>query len=340
VSPLKILVIGSNSFSGSHFVAEALRHGHQVWGVSRSPEPEAVFLPYRWSESSTGEPLANADNFCFAAVDLNTQLDTLLQLIDRVQPAVVVNFASQGMVAESWLNPTHWYKTNVVAQVALHDALRQKSFLQKYVHVTTPEVYGSTDGGWIKEHTHFAPSTPYAVSRAACDLHLLSFHKAYGFPVVFTRAANVYGPGQQLYRIIPRAMLSARTGQPMQLHGGGHSERSFIHIHDVVRATLLLAIEAEPGSTWHLSTREAISIRTLVDSICERCGIPFASVVEESGDRLGKDQSYLLDSSAMRERFGWSDQVSLSDGLRDTLAWVDANLDRLKTLPWTYQHKA
>jgi dTDP-glucose 4,6-dehydratase len=340
VSQLKILVIGSNSFSGSHFVAEALRNGHQVWGVSRSPEPEPVFLPYRWSESSTGEPLANDDNYSFAAVDLNTQLDTLLQLIDRVQPAVVVNFAAQGMVAESWLNPTHWYKTNVVAQVALHDALRQKSFLQKYVHVTTPEVYGSTDGSWIKENTHFAPSTPYAVSRAACDLHLLSFHKAYGFPVVFTRAANVYGPGQQLYRIIPRAMLSARTSQPMQLHGGGHSERSFIHIHDVVRATLQLALEAEPGSTWHLSTREAISIRALVESICERCGVPFAAVVQESGDRLGKDQSYLLDSSAMRERFGWSDQTSLTDGLSDTLDWVDCNLDRLKTLPWTYQHKA
>ncbi len=340
MNQLKILVIGSNSFSGSHFVAEALRNGHQVWGVSRSPEPEPVFLPYRWSVSSSGEPLANADNFSFAAVDLNTQLDTLLQLIDRVQPAVVVNFAAQGMVAESWLNPTHWYRTNVVAQVALHDALRQKSFLQKYVHVTTPEVYGSTDGGWIKEHTHFAPSTPYAVSRAACDLHLLSFHKAYGFPVVFTRAANVYGPGQQLYRIIPRAMLSARTGQPMQLHGGGHSERSFIHIHDVVRATMQLAMEAEPASTWHLSTRESISIRALVESICEHCGVPFASVVEESGDRLGKDQSYLLDSSAMRERFGWSDQASLTDGLSDTLAWVDANLDRLKTLPWTYQHKA
>jgi len=340
VSQLKILVIGSNSFSGSHFVAEALRHGHQVWGVSRSPEPEPVFLPYRWNESSTGQPLASADNYSFAEVDLNTQLDTLLQLIDRVQPAVVVNFAAQGMVAESWLNPTHWYNTNVVAQVALHNALRQKSFLQKYVHVTTPEVYGSTDGGWIKEHTHFAPSTPYAVSRAACDLHLLSFNKAYGFPVVFTRAANVYGPGQQLYRIIPRAMLSARTGQPMQLHGGGHSERSFIHIHDVVRATLQLALEAEPGSTWHLSTREEISIRALVESICERCGAPFASVVEESGDRLGKDQSYLLDSTAMRERFDWSDQVSLTDGLADTLAWVDTHLDQLKNLPWIYQHKA
>lgn len=337
---LKLLVIGSNSFSGSHFVAEALTAGHQVWGVSRSPEPDAVFLPYRWPNPASGQPLATADNFAFQAVDLNRQLPELLALIDRVQPAVVVNFAAQGMVAESWLNPTHWYQTNVVSQVALHDALRQKPFLQKYVHVTTPEVYGSTDGGWIREHTHFAPSTPYAVSRAACDLHLLSFHKAYGFPIVFTRAANVYGPGQQLYRIIPRAMLSARTGQPLQLHGGGYSERSFIHIRDVVRATLQLALEAEPGSTWHLSTREAISIRALVETICERCGVPFTSVVEESGERLGKDQSYLLDSSAIREHFGWGDQVSLDDGLTDTLAWVDAHLEQLKTLPWTYQHKA
>jgi dTDP-glucose 4,6-dehydratase len=336
----KILVIGSNSFSGSHFVAEALRAGHPVWGVSRSPEPEPVFLPYRWPDPSTGQALANAENFAFQAVDLNTQLGQLFELIDRVQPAVVVNFAAQGMVAESWLNPTHWYTTNVVSQVALHDALRQKPFLQKYVHVTTPEVYGSTDGGWIREHTHFAPSTPYAVSRATCDLHLLSFQKAYNFPVVFTRAANVYGPGQQLYRIIPRAMLSARTGKPMQLHGGGYSERCFIHIRDVVRATLQLALEAEPGTTWHLSTREAISIRALVETICERCGVFFDSVVEESGERLGKDQSYLLDSSAIRESFGWSDQVRLEDGLAETLAWVDAHLEQLKTLPWTYQHKA
>ena len=252
---------------------------------------------------------------------------------------MVVNFAAQGMVAESWLNPTHWYRTNVLSQVALHDFLRQKPFLKKYVHVTTPEVYGSTDGGWIREDTHFSPSTPYAVSRAACDLHLMSFYKAYAFPVVFTRAANVYGPGQQLYRIIPRAILSARTGHPMQLHGGGYSERSFIHIHDVVRATLRLALQADPGTTWHLSTREAISIRALVEKICELNGVNFSSIVEESGERLGKDQSYLLDSSSIRETFSWSDQVSLDDGLADTMAWVDDHLAQLKGLPWSYQHK-
>ena len=336
----KFLVIGSNSFSGSHFVAEALRAGHQVWGVSRSAEPQEVFLPYRWGNPATGRPVANDENFHFQSIDLNYQLNDLIQLIDDVQPSRVVNFAAQGMVAESWLNPTHWYKTNVVSQVALHDVLRQKPYLKKYVHVTTPEVYGSTDGGWLKESNYFTPSTPYAVSRAACDLHLMSFQKAYGFPVVFTRAANVYGPGQQLYRIIPRAMLSARTGKPMQLHGGGHSVRAFIHIQDVVRATLLLALEAEPGTTWHLSTRESISIRSLVEMICERCDVKFDSVVEDSDERLGKDQSYLLDSAAMRESFGWSDQVSLTEGLADTLAWVDAHLGQITNLPWTYQHKA
>ena len=336
----KILVIGSNSFSGSHFVAEALGAGHLVWGVSRSPEPNPVFLPYRWPQTGGGEALATTENFNFEAIDLNSQLDALLELVDRVQPEIVVNFAAQGMVAESWLNPTHWYRTNVVSQVALHDALRQRPFLQKYLHVTTPEVYGSTDEGWIREHKHYAPSTPYAVSRAACDLHLHSFHKAYGFPVVFTRAANVYGPGQQLYRIIPRAMLSARTGKPMQLHGGGYSERCFIHIRDAMQATLRVALEADPGSTWHLSTREPISIRALVEQICESCRVPFSAVVEESGERMGKDQSYLLDSTAIREAFGWSDRVSLEEGLTDTLAWVDQHLDQLKTLPWTYQHKA
>ncbi len=335
----KILVIGSNSFSGSHFVAEALRAGHPVWGVSRSPEPSSIFLPYRWNQGRHGTALANSENFSFQSIDLNSQLNELLGLIVRVQPELVVNFAAQGMVAESWLNPTHWYQTNVVAQVALHEALRQKPFLQKYVHVTTPEVYGSTNGGWIKEHNHFAPSTPYAVSRAACDLHLQSFHQAYGFPVVFTRAANVYGPGQQLYRIIPRTLLSACTGEPLQLHGGGNSVRGFIHIKDVVRATLQLALEGEPGSTWHLSTNESCSIRELVKKICALAGASFNQLVETHEERLGKDQSYLLDSSAMRQVHSWSEEVSLQAGLQETMDWVNYNLNTLKTMPWSYKHK-
>ena len=126
----KILVIGSNSFSGSHFIAEALRDGHQLWGVSRSDELDSVFLPYRWLSDNSAQPLANDSNFHFQSIDLNNQLNDLLELIDTVKPSVIVNFAAQGMVAESWQNPTHWYQTNVVSQVALHDALRKLTYLK------------------------------------------------------------------------------------------------------------------------------------------------------------------------------------------------------------------
>jgi dTDP-glucose 4,6-dehydratase len=326
----RFLVIGSNSFSGACFVKSLLERGHDVTGVSRSAEPDPVFLPYRWRDTPGA--------FEFRRIDLNHQLVELLEVIDDQRPPFVVNFAAQGMVAESWHTPEHWYQTNVVAQVKLHDQLRKRSFIEKYVHVTTPEAYGSTEG-WIKENFHFAPSTPYAVSRAACDLHLTSFFRAYSFPVCFTRAANVYGPGQQLYRIIPKAMISARTGTTMQLHGGGHSIRSFIHMSDVADATYRIATSVVPGQSYHISTTDTVSIRQLVEKICAITGTPFEALAQVSGERLGKDQAYLLDSGKLREELGWTPTISLDAGLADTLAWLDSNLDVLKTLPQSYIHK-
>ena len=326
----RFLVIGSNSFSGAYFVKYLLDRGDEVLGVSRSAEPNEVFLPYKWD--------AYEGNFSFHQIDINHQLDELLRLVKELEPEYVVNFAAQGMVAQSWETPEHWYQTNVVGQVKLHDQLRKLLFLKKYVHVSTPEAYGSTDG-WIKEGFHFSPSTPYAVSRAACDLHLMSYFKAYQFPVCFTRAANVYGPGQQLYRIIPRAMLYARLGKKMQLHGGGHSIRSFIHMKDVSDATYRIAVDGVAGDTYHISTPNIVSIRELVEKVCVLTGVDFIELAVVSDDRLGKDQAYLLDSGKIRRKLGWSDAVSLDEGLKETLAWVDSSLSILKTLPADYIHK-
>ena len=335
----KFLVIGSNSFSGSHFVNGLLKRGFKVWGTSRSKQPKKEFLPYFWNDKNDYKFKNYCENFIFNSFDLNKDMKGLINLIDDVEPEYIVNFAAQGMVAQSWENPVHWYKTNIISQVTLHDELRKRKFLKKYVHVTTPEVYGSTDSGWKKECFEFSPSTPYAVSRASCDLHLLSFYKAYNFPVVFTRAANVYGPGQQLYRIIPRTILSGLTRRGMDLHGGGKSERSFIFIEDVVDATINLSINAEPGSSWHISTREAISIKNLVKKICKKIDIEFEEIVNINEERLGKDLNYLLDSSKLRDKFNWDNKYSLDKGLDLTLKWLKTNLDTLKNLPWDYIHK-
>lgn len=327
----RFLVIGSNSFSGSSFIKHLLENEHIVAGVSRSEELNKVYLPYTWDKSI-------AQNFKFDQIDINHDLNQLKILIKEFQPEFIVNFAAQGMVAQSWLTPEDWYQTNVVGQVKLHDYLRKLDCIKRYVHVSTPEAYGSTDG-WIKENYHFSPSTPYAVSRAACDLHLLSFFRAYNFPVVFTRAANVYGEGQQLYRIIPRTLIFARMGQKLQLHGGGHSVRSFIHIDDVANATLNISLNGCNGDTYHISTNETVSIRNLVEKICKITDVKFNDLVEETEDRLGKDQSYLLDSSKLRDELTWSDKISLEAGIKKTLTWVDDNLSCLSSLPMDYQHK-
>src|SRR5690606_439726 len=138
----RILVIGSNSFSGSSFVAHALEKGADVIGVSRSPEPATAFLPYKWKEGAA----RRTGTFRFEQLDLNHHTREILGLVESFRPAWVVNFAAQSMVAESWEHPEHWYQTNVVANVRLHDGLRRMDFLRKYVHVSTPEVYGSCEG--------------------------------------------------------------------------------------------------------------------------------------------------------------------------------------------------
>jgi len=325
----KIIVIGSNSFSGSHFVDYALEHGLEVIGISRSPEPHSAFLPYKKRKDAP---------FRFFRFDLNRDLVAIMKIVEDFRPDYIINFAAQSMVAESWQNPEHWFQTNVVATIKFHDHLRKCNFLKKYVHISTPEVYGTCEGV-VKENTSYNPSTPYAVSRAATDMSLMSFQRAYNFPVVFTRAANVYGPGQQLYRIIPRTILFFLIGQKLQLHGGGAAMRSFIHIRDVADGTLRVARQAPLGQIYHFSTSRNISIRDLVALIAKQLNVDFDKNVDIVGERLGKDAAYLLDNSKAKKSLGWQDQISLEQGIEETIAWVRDNLDVLKQLPFDYIHK-
>jgi dTDP-glucose 4,6-dehydratase len=325
-----IFVIGSNSFSGATFVEYALRQNFRVIGTSRSAEPVSAFLPYKWREHT---------NFNFHQLDLNNDLVEIMALIHDEKPAYVINFAAQSMVAESWQHPADWFMTNAVSTVKLHDELRKCDFLKRYVHVSTPEVYGSCTG-FVREDFPFNPSTPYAVSRAAADMSLRTFYASYQFPVVSTRAANVYGPGQQLYRIIPRTILFILLDRKLQLHGGGVSTRSFIHMQDVSDATWAIMLNGENGSTYHISTDSVISIYDLVVKICEKLDASFDEHVEVVGERLGKDAAYHLDSSKLRAELGWQDKISLDQGLDECIAWVKENFDVLKNQPYDYQHKA
>lgn len=325
-----ILILGSNSFSGLSFINYLLSNGHKVIGISRSEEIIQPFNLYKQN--------SNAHNFIFKKLDINLDEDKIANIVDEHEVEIIFNFIAQSMVEQSWQFPDHWYKTNVLSLVKLTNLLKNRSTVKRFIQFTTPEVYGSTIG-WVKESFNFMPSTPYAVSRAAGDLHLKCLFEAYKFPVIFTRAANVYGPGQQLYRIIPKAFLAALTGRKLQLQGGGASMRSFIHIDDVSRGLDLIMEKGMPGNSYHLSTDSVISIIDLVREIASMKNIPLRDLVEITEERVGKDQAYTLQSTKIRNELGWQDKISVEQGLEDVHSWIKSNLEFLSTLPNVYEHK-
>lgn len=327
---MKMLILGSNSFSGSNFINNQLTEGYEVFAISRSPELNDVFLPYKSN--------INIRNLKFFQLDLNNNLDELIQLIKKEKISRIVNFAAQSMVGQSWDYPEHWYMTNTVSTIKFHNKLRNLDFLDRYIHISTPEVYGTCKGS-ITEHTNYNPSTPYATSRAAADMSLKNFYDTYNFPVIFTRAANVFGEHQQLYRIIPKAILSFLIKEKLPLHGGGHSIRSFIHMNDVSNATNRIVNNGEIGEIYHISTTNNISIKEMVEMVASQLNVSFNDNIEISEDRKGKDDAYLLDSNKLRNTLSWKDNIGLEEGISSTIRWIKDNYEILLQQPMNYIHK-
>jgi dTDP-glucose 4,6-dehydratase len=328
----KIIVIGSNCFSGASFVNYVLDENPQatVIGISRSAEYNDVFLPYK---------KINSDCFTFHCLDLNIHLDEVIDIIKRFCPDYIINFSAQGMVGQSWGNPEQWFRTNCIALMNLANALKEENYLRRFVQISSPEVYGSCQGV-ITEDAQLSPSTPYAASKAAGDLSLLPFFKNFNFPLVYTRATNVYGAYQALYRIIPRSIVSIKNGDKIPLHGGGVAVKSYIHIRDVCAATLAVARRGENGQVYHISPENGdISIKEVVRLICEKLGKSFDSSVEIMDERLGQDAFYIIDSTKIRKELGWKPTIGFEQGLNEVISWVEKNFEELLKHPREYIHK-
>lgn len=328
---MKILVLGSSSFSGRSLIRSILDRGdeNEVIGVYRKT---VLNTPYDAAEM-------HKQDFQDICLDINTDYLEIANIVRKERVTHVVNFAAMSMVAESWSVPSRWYQTNIWSLAKLVEVLQQeKCNIEKFVHFTTPEVYGTTPG-LLRENWDFHPSTPYAISRAAGDWHLRALFNTTGFPVVFTRAANVYGEYQRLYRIVPKTIFSIISGTKLPLQGGGNSVRSFIHIDDVSEALMKILSFGHDGSSYHISTMDFVSISEIVGKICKAMGVHFENAVDMVEDRKGKDFAYKLDSSKLRADFGWSDRVSLDVGILRTIEWVKENLGSFSASDLNYRMK-
>lgn len=314
----RMLVLGSNSFGASRLIDDLLSKEFRVMGVSRSKLPNFAFAPYRNSP--------NIEKFRFFQLDINNDFETFISTIRNFEPNVIVDFAGQGMVAESWLDPVTWYQTNVVSKVAMYKELTSLKSLEKYIRISTPEVYGSSDTP-ISNHSALNPSTPYALSHATIDQHLMLIQSQFDFPVVIGRFANFYGAGQQLFRIIPKTFIKFMCKNKIELHGGGLSKRSFIHAADVSNGIQAIIERGNIGDVYHFSSPQIFSIKEVVQKIAEISEIPFEDYVINVKDRPGKDYKYQMDTSSSRSSLGWEPLIDFNQGLREVQQWIAANKD-------------
>tara|TARA_A100001015_G_scaffold130874_1_gene145195 strand:+ start:8949 stop:9941 length:993 start_codon:yes stop_codon:yes gene_type:complete len=327
----KILIIGSNSFAGSDFIDFLLSKKIKVYGTSRRIEIRREHLRYKSNK--------NLKNFKFHKINLNIEsdLNKLIRIIKKEKIDYIVNFAAQGMVAESWVNPEDWYKTNVVSNSIMIKKL-SKLKIKKYMNFSTPEVYGNTST--LKKETNiFNPTTPYAISRSAQDLNLLAFCKTYNFPVVFTRAANIYGPYQQSFRIIPKVIISILTNKMIPIHGKGNTLRSFIFMPDVSRALYkILKDKKNIGEAYHISSKKFITILELIELIKKIMKVK-SKISYHVKERDGKDLKYTLDSNKIRRSYSWSEKTNLNNGIVKTINWIKKNINYFKKDSLKYTHK-
>ena len=328
----KVIVFGANSFSGQDFVDLLLdQPNYEVLGVSRSKERSGMFLRYKQR--------TDLSRYRYFPLDMNQNMPEILSLLDAERPEYIVNFAAQSEVAPSWEHPEHWFETNTVALSKLVNHLRRQNYLKRYLHVSSPEAYG-TCVGRVLENTPDNPSTPYAASKAAADMILSVYHKQYQFPLLTVRATNVYGARQQLFKIIPRSVIYIKMGKKIELHGGGTAVKSYIHIRDVSRGELAILEQGELGQMYNISPDDVVAVRDVVGTIARRMNVPLEKAVEIVAERPGQDAAYVIDSTKAREKLGWAPRISVEQGLCEVIEWVESNWDEIKQQSLTYDHKA
>lgn len=302
-------MLGAGGCFGNWTAKYLQERGHDVFGIGRSAKKGPAFT-------------VGAD-FPYYAYIIGPDNEFILDLLDREQPEVIINYAAQGEGAASFSPRKHqkyFYMTNAVALVDLVAHLSEKPWLTRFIQIGTSELYGSVARASV-ETDPIVPTSPYAASKAAFDLHLMAIAKVQEFPMNIIRPSNCYVPGQQLHRIIPKALIYGVTGQKLPLHGGGKAEKSYLHGTDLAKAIELVMEKAPLGEVYNCGPQSPTSIKTVVEYCAAVLDMPFTDLCELAPDREGQDSRYWLDSTKLN-RLGWTQTVGWDAGLDQMAAWV------------------
>ena len=232
---------------------------------------------------------------------------------------MVVHFAAESHVDRSILGAADFVMTNVVGtQTLLDSALRHG--VEKFVHVSTDEVYGSIAEGSWDEKQPLEPNSPYSASKACSDLLARAYSRTHGLPVCITRCSNNYGPYQFPEKVIPLFVTNLIDGGDVPLYGEGANVRDWLHVDDHCRGIHLVPSGGRPGEVYNIGGGTELTNKELTGLLLEACGADWDSVVNVE-DRKGHDLRYSVDITKISAELGYEPQVPFAEGLAETVKW-------------------
>jgi len=235
---------------------------------------------------------------------------------------VVVHFAAESHVDRSIVSADAFVHTNCDGTNVMCDAARRAE-VQRFVHVSTDEVYGSIDVGSFMETDPLQPRSPYSASKAGSDLIALAYHETYGLPVVVTRSSNNFGPYQYPEKVIPLFVTNLLDGIKVPLYGDGLNVRDWLYVEDNCRAIDVVARRGRDGEIYNIGAGNEVANRVLTETVCELVGAD-EQMIEYVPDRLGHDRRYSVDIAKIRG-LGWAPQREFGAALEATVAWYREN---------------
>jgi len=311
---VKLLVTGGAGFIGSNFIHYILGQ-HQDWEITNLDK-----LTYAGNLENL-QAIQNKPSYHFINGDIADR-----QMVDSIVNKgfdVVVNFAAESHVDRSIMDASPFIETNIKGTQTLLDAA-MKYRIQRYLQVSTDEVYGSIDEGYFTETSPLDPSSPYSASKASADLLCLSYYKTHGLPVLITRCTNNYGPYQFPEKLIPLVITNAMENKAIPVYGDGRNRRDWIYVEDHCRAIEVVILKGRIGQIYNIAGGQEKPNLELIKLLLNTMSKP-ETLITFVKDRPAHDRRYAIDCSKITKELGWEPTYSIGKAMQTTVNWYLQN---------------
>ena len=308
---MKLFITGGAGFIGSNYVRHVL---------ASSDDEVTVFdaLTYAGNLSSLAD-VADDARYSFVQGDICDREAVSAAMAGH---DMVVHFAAESHVDRSIVDPDTFVRTNCLGTNVMCDVARHVG-VERFLHISTDEVYGSIEDGSFIETDRLGPRSPYSSSKAGSDLIALSYQETYDLPVIVTRSSNNFGPYQFPEKVIPLFVTNLLDGKKVPLYGDGLNIRDWIHVLDNCAGVDTVLRKGTIGEIYNIGGGNETTNRELTSMVLANMGVG-EEMVEYVEDRLGHDRRYSIDCSKANA-LGWKPSRDLDVAVAETVEWYRAN---------------